>query len=369
MGGYSGVGVTSGRGTLDQSAGTVTTNPGRDLVVGHGTGSTGDYTLSGGDLVANQSEFIGFSGTGTFNHSAGTNTINASGVGSLDLGGFSGATGTYNLSGTAALSVNAHEYVGDSGAGFFNHTAGTNTIVGAGHNLYLGFGATGIGEYVISGTATLSAGGNVIVGNNGTGALVIQDQASVFITNSLTINSSINNLSTVNLNGGTLRFNTATGLNRLNYTSGTIQLAGDRALDSDATVTFLFGPFLAPPASISIPSGKELKVEGAAFQFQNNRTVTVNGGNLSSSDYVVGIIVNGGGTLIVNNGGTMTTSANATLGDVSGSSGTATVSGAGSTWSIGGSATIGGIGIGAGTLNIQDQALGSCRVGPLDQQF
>ena len=103
VGGFSGVtGLpTSGSGFLNQSAGTVTTNPGWDLVVGHGGGSAGTYTLSGGALVANQSEFIGFSGMGTFNHSAGTNTINASAVGAFDLGGFAGATGTYNLSGTA----------------------------------------------------------------------------------------------------------------------------------------------------------------------------------------------------------------------------------------------------------------------------
>ena len=37
VGGYSGVGTTAGRGALDQSAGTVTTNAGFDLVVGYGT--------------------------------------------------------------------------------------------------------------------------------------------------------------------------------------------------------------------------------------------------------------------------------------------------------------------------------------------
>ena len=55
---------------------------------------------------------MGLSGTGTFNQSAGTNTINSSSVGSLDLGINSTATGNYNLSGTGTLSVTANETVG-----------------------------------------------------------------------------------------------------------------------------------------------------------------------------------------------------------------------------------------------------------------
>ncbi len=49
------------------------------------SGSTGTYTLGGmgptvfGAVTANQSEFIGYNGTGTFTQSAGTNTINSSG--------------------------------------------------------------------------------------------------------------------------------------------------------------------------------------------------------------------------------------------------------------------------------------------------
>ena len=96
----------SGRGALNQSAGTVTTNAVvGDLVLGCGAGSTGVYTLSGGALVNNLNEYIGLSGTGTFNHSGGSNTINASAVGFFSVGHNAGSTGTYNLSGTAALST------------------------------------------------------------------------------------------------------------------------------------------------------------------------------------------------------------------------------------------------------------------------
>ena len=49
--------------------------------------------------LASSNEFIGYNGRGTFNHSGGTNSI-AAGTGFLDVGVFSGPTGTYNLSGT-----------------------------------------------------------------------------------------------------------------------------------------------------------------------------------------------------------------------------------------------------------------------------
>ena len=101
IGGYNGSTTThAGRGAMTQSAGTATTNPGWDFVLGYGANSTGTYTLSGtGTLVANQSEYVGLYGNGTFNHSAGTNTI-ATATGFFDIGTFAGSSGTYNLSGT-----------------------------------------------------------------------------------------------------------------------------------------------------------------------------------------------------------------------------------------------------------------------------
>src|SRR5205823_3712283 len=82
IGGYSGLtsAPTAGRAAAAQSAGSVTTNLGFDLTIGYGAGSIGTYTLAGGTLTANQSEYVGLAGNGTFNHSGGTNTI-ATGTG------------------------------------------------------------------------------------------------------------------------------------------------------------------------------------------------------------------------------------------------------------------------------------------------
>jgi hypothetical protein len=153
IGGYNGITSTqtAGRGAVTESAGTTTINTG-DLALGYGPNSTGTYTLDGtGALTSNSSEYVGLFGNGTFNQSAGTNTI-ANNTHFFDSGTYAGSSGTYNLSGTGTLTVNTSEYVGDVGTGTFNQDGGTHTIHGI-NDLYLGFGSSGAG-----GTYTLSAG-------------------------------------------------------------------------------------------------------------------------------------------------------------------------------------------------------------------
>jgi T5SS/PEP-CTERM-associated repeat protein len=248
VGGHNGVATTSGRGAINQSTGTTTISniPGGHLTVGWGSGSRGTYTLEGGALVANNSEFIGYSGDGTFNHAAGTNTIN----------------------GTA------------------NH-------------LYVGCCAGGHGDYTISGTASLNVGGDAIIGVFGTGTLSIFGQSSVHVSNELNVGST----STVNLNGGTLRFNTVSGLNRLFFNSGTIKLTGDRTLRTDPLVNNFFptGP------GINIKNGKSLYIEGDADVDVNTNVdsgskLTVGNtlsifGSLSTPSTPLGLVVGPGGTV------------------------------------------------------------------------
>jgi T5SS/PEP-CTERM-associated repeat protein len=271
VGGYNGSTFTTGRGNVNQADGAVTTTAGGDLILAWGSGSTGTYSLTGGAVVANQAEFVGYGGAGTFNHSAGTNTINASALGSLTIGATAGSTGTYNLSGSGMLMTNASQYVGNSGTGNFNQSGGTNSVSST---LYLGHNAGSTGTYTLSGSGSLVTG-NAVVGDAGVGTLTIQDQASMHVSNNLSINS----LSTVNLNGGTLGLNTVTGtsLNQLNYSAGTIQLAGSRTIGSDPIVQTLFG------ASPTIPTGKGLTVQGTATLAA---ALTLNGGSFSASQMI-----------------------------------------------------------------------------------
>ncbi len=323
-GGLGGI-PTNGRGAITQSAGKISTNAGGDWVLGRGIDSTGTYTLSGtGEVVAAQSLFIGYLGTGVFNHSDGKTTINPGAIGSLNLGNLALSSGTYNLSGAGELISNKSIYVGDSGVGFFRQIGGTNTINGAANNLYVGYSTGGSGSYDISGTAKLNVGGNAIIGSSGTGSLSILGQSSVYIDNSLTINSS----STVNLNGGTLRFNTVSGMNRLFFNAGTIRLAGDRNLLSDPTITTLLD------GVPTVPAGKGLAVEGIASIYSNPaQTFRVNGGTFTTPstlqigddflEYDGHLEVTGGG--IVNSGkGVIDPSLSASV----------TVTGPGSSWYI-----------------------------------
>jgi T5SS/PEP-CTERM-associated repeat protein len=304
VGGHNGIAVTNGRGTVNQTTGTTTISaaPGGHLTVGWGGGSTGSYTLGGGALVANNSEWIGY-----------------------------------------------------GGVGFFSHSGGTNTINGAANHLYVGCCAGGSGDYTISGTASLNVGGDAIIGTFGTGSLNILAQSSVYINDALTIGTS----STVNLNGGTLRVNTidgSGGLSRFFHTAGTLRLAGNRDLMFDTTITTLFG------AVPTIPSGKGLAIEGIASIYSNSaQTFRVNGGTLStfSSMLEVGKFTGGSdgfdGQLEVTNGG-IVTSGEGRIGFDDLTNGTATVSGPGSRWNLSDELWVAGNGDG-GVLNIRDGAL------------
>jgi len=185
-------------GTFTQTGGVNNITGGNSLLVGGFSGSTGTYMLSGtGSLSDDGGEYIGYSSPGTFTQTGGTNTItNNNG---LLLGGFSGSTGTYNLSGTGMLSDEG-EYVGYNTTGTFNQTGGTNTI--SGNSLYLGFNTGSTGIYTLGGgTATVTGGiyvGGTGSASGGTGTLTV-NSGQLNVTGTLRVYSG----STVNFNGGT----------------------------------------------------------------------------------------------------------------------------------------------------------------------
>lgn len=400
VGGHNGVTTTNGRGMVTQSAGAVAMSAGLDLVVGYGAGSTGVYNLSGGSLTLPQSIFLASSGTGTFNHSGGTFTINAGAIGSMNAGTSAGSSAFYNLSGTGVLTVNKSEYIGDAGAATFTQTGGAHTIQGANNHLYLGNGAGSSGTYTIS-AGSFTANNDVNVGGTGVGTVNISGTGSVFVGNNLAIGGNSN----VDLSGGTLRLNTATGLNRLNYTAGTVRLAGNRNLNNDPIISVLFAP-----ADYSISAGKTLEIEqvaeisgggnfsvvggtlrsfsngsgGGDFRVGENGTGSLQisqGGAVIGNNFQIGSSVNaaspfngtirvvgpgsslstgslkvagkGNGTLEITGGATVTTSNFAYVGGTSGTelgAGSVLLRGVGSTWTLGSFMGIGGFGTGAVSL-------------------
>jgi hypothetical protein len=155
------------------------------LVLGYEAKSRGTYTLGGGTLAVfnnnpggtngatlfgGAAEVVGYSGSGAFIQTGGTNSCAGHG-GILDVGFDSMAIGSYSLSGGTLTTANdntinqsgrynppiiASEFIGDSGTGTFTQTGGSNSCTGVDGNLYVGLNAGASGTYNLSG-GTLSA--------------------------------------------------------------------------------------------------------------------------------------------------------------------------------------------------------------------
>jgi T5SS/PEP-CTERM-associated repeat protein len=191
------VGLGSGStGTVTLTdAGTKWTSSAGTITVGDA--GTGTLTIQNGAGLSAQNEVIGNSHVGTVNLSGGSNSV----TDTLTLGAKAGATGTYNLSGTGSLTVAGQGMsnptfamtVGDSGTGYFFQKGGTNTVNGlslvigkndfgsyvqsagetsVGTSLFVGGGGgvtTGTGQYLLSGSGTLTATEDEYAGFTGTG--------------------------------------------------------------------------------------------------------------------------------------------------------------------------------------------------------
>ena len=81
-----------------------------------GSGS-GTVQMTDGSLSTAGYQYVGYSGTGTFTQTGGTNNLS---YGYLYLGYNAGGSGAYNLSGSGQLSSPNYEYVGYSGTGSFH---------------------------------------------------------------------------------------------------------------------------------------------------------------------------------------------------------------------------------------------------------
>jgi len=139
-----------GTGNFVQLGGTNQFNYGGGLVLGWQVGSSGTYSLSGNAAITeNPTEYIGYSGSGSFVQSGGSN------CGSITIGLNTGVSGTYLLQGNGLLS--GYVWVGVGGSGSFTQTSGT---VSGGIELAGNSGGTGI--YSLSGSHSLLTGGETI---------------------------------------------------------------------------------------------------------------------------------------------------------------------------------------------------------------
>jgi hypothetical protein len=340
----------SGTGTFTQSAGTNSHKNNiyfmDDGVLGLGwnNGSSGTYNLSGGSLSTGNSatEYVGYSGSGSFTQTGGTN--NASG--GFDVGVNSGSSGTYQLQGGSLTTQG--EYIGHSGSGAFAQTGGTNNL-GNGQ-LYLGVNSGSSGTYTLgggSGSPVLAAGTEYVGYYDAGGSFTQSGGTNTVSTLYLATNSGSSG--TYNLQGGSLSaaavslyvgglFNqnggslnattftqsggTVTGAlqnyGAFNYTSGTFsgRLLNYGTLSLGSNFTAGNGLLHNSATTLAIASGQTVTLNGAGLT--DERTMTL-AGTLAATNEIIGDA--GTSASFTQTGGTNTASGALTLANQSGSSG------------------------------------------------
>lgn len=259
------VGDSKGSGTITQNgASSVVTlalaNPirfGSD-VSNYGTGGTGTYNLSAGTLtvqnVGGSPQIIfgaSSGGTGTFNISGGAANVATT----LILASVSGATGTVNLTGgTLTLSGGSYLSFG-SGTGTFNLDGGTFTVGGT--NGIRGTGAFNFGN------GTLKVGSTLTTSN----AMTLKTGATATIDtngNSATLSGVLSGSGSLTKTGtGTLTLSAVnTYAGGTTVSAGTLQIGADSALGDASGGLTLSGGTLASTATFASARGVTLTGTG-----------------------------------------------------------------------------------------------------------
>lgn len=283
---------------------------------------SGSDVNSADSIIANGTNTIGdalVSGTGSTWTTTGGLLVGGGGVGTLDVsnGGFvqSGTATIANLASASGSSVNVdgagsqwsvlgNLYLGASGSGTLNVTGDGNVELGA---AYLGYTAAGSGAIVVD-DASLSVTDRIGVGYNGTGALTIRNGAFMSSDGAI-LGWNAGSTGTATVTGAGSRWRNTGTLYVGNLGDGFLTIAdGGEVTSTDGYVGTENG------------SDSELLVSGAGSSW------TMNGA------FFAGHNTGAEGTVTIASGGSIS-SLQGILGDLSGSVGTMTVTGAGSTWS------------------------------------
>jgi autotransporter-associated beta strand protein len=224
-----------------QNGGTAGVSQGSDaaacgtLYVGTASGS-GAVAMSTG-VLASATEYIGYSGTGTFNQSGGNHAVSSA----MFVGYAPGSNGTYSLSGSGQLRTIFDEYLGWSGTGVFNQTGGTNTVGNPATEraviLATQLGSTGI--YNLNGGLLqlygLSQGGGNAMFNAGGGTFRAMDSFASSVPMTLT---EVYGPAVFDTNGNTLTLigsiSGSGGLEKIG--AGTLVLSGSNGYSGGTTV-------------------------------------------------------------------------------------------------------------------------------------
>ena len=316
----------TGSATFTQTGGVTTVNGANGfygLYVGSNAGASGTISVSGGSLSVTAGDlFVGRGGLGTYAQS-GNSTVRVS-LGTAEPGGLivgvNGGTGTATLSG-GSLIADGNETIGFSTTGSFTQTGGTNSV---GLSLYVGSNFNGRGSYALTngtlaisgdlqvgyqtgmGTFTqtggaVSVGGNAIFGTSSTGAGILNLGGGTFQvagSTSLPANGTVSiSAGQFLMPGGTLAIGTDT---RGSYiqSGGTVQIgsftAGNGAGTGNATLSGGFfnvdffqlgggingyGSFTQTGGAATVTADTYIGVQGTGVFTQTGGSHTINGTN------------------------------------------------------------------------------------------
>jgi T5SS/PEP-CTERM-associated repeat protein len=323
--GYAYVGY-SGTGNFTQSGGTNTMND--FLYLGYNSGSNGTYTLSGSGSLATSCQFVGYNGSGTFIQSGGTNSGSGE---SLSIGSGSGGSGAYNLTGNGFVNF-WEESIGGGGTGIFTQSGGTNSLSGS---LTLTSSAT----YSLSGSGQLSAP-TEYVGQSGIATFTQSGGTNTVGGGGLNLGTNATSAGTYNLNGGLLQLSSlvkGSGTAAFNFSGGTLQASSGFSTSLPMTLGTSGGGAAFDTAGYAVALSGLLSGPGSLTKVDSG-ALTLAAANTYSGNTLIS-----GGTLALGNGLALQ---NSTL-DTSGSG----------TLSFGSltSGTLGGL-TGPGTLGLSNSA-------------
>jgi hypothetical protein len=299
------------------------------------------YTLSGSGSLSAATEIIGVRGVAEFNQTGGTNTV----AGELTLAQTRG-TGTYNLSG-GTLTVNTIR--AGAGDGIFNFDGGELNVIGStiqskvfriGNALYKNNSLT------LASGKSLSTN-ELVIGNAGTGTYA-QLSGAHTVSSMLTLAANSGSSGTYNMNGGTATHNTiafgagtgtfnlnggdltvrsvtnGAGQGTFNHNGGTLTLQTGMNVDTlnlgheagaDVSFTLDWGKTLTVATETIGASGAASVTQLGTATHTVSKTLTLganSGGsaiyNLDGGTLSVAMIQNGAGNSTLNiNGGTLST--------------------------------------------------------------
>ncbi len=295
---------------------------GGTAVIADQADSTGAVTVGGtGSIWAQDTVFVGSQGDGTLD-------ILGGGAVSVDvslIGDITGSVGRAVVDGAGSIwTTTGRMYVGGRGG------SGRLLIQGGGHvdsgSVFIGFGAGSAGEALVTGAdARWVNSGDFTVGNEGNGALTIEEGAS------------LNTALTVTIGGSEI----AKGIATVDGPGSSWIGSGDLDVGYEGTGQLVIrngGVVSNTYAAVGVAAGARGEVE-----------VTGAGSGWSSSGSLV-VGQEGNGALTISSGGKVNAAGGGVIGRYAGAQGVVAIDGIGSSWST---ADVLGVGIdGNGTLNV-----------------